>query len=97
MVQVTEVHSITSAGRSHTDQLDGRTRRYLIMMAVRVAAFVGAFFTEGWLRWTLVAAAVILPMVAVIIANAGAERRTVPSSYLDDHALPAEPEDREDP
>ncbi len=96
MVQVTEVHAITSAGRSHTDQLDDRTRRYLIMMAIRVAAFVGAYLADGWLRWTLVAAAVILPMIAVIIANAGSERRQMPNTYLDDHALPARPEDREE-
>lgn len=95
MVHVTEVHAITSAGRSHTAQLHDRSRNYLIMMGIRIAAFVAAFLTDGWVRWACVAAAVILPLFAVIIANSGAERRTVPNSYIDDHALPAEPADRE--
>lgn len=91
MVQVSEVHAITSAGRSHTAQQHDRSRNYLIMMGIRIAAFVAAFLTDGWVRWACVAAAVILPMIAVIIANSGAERRSVPTTYIDDHALPAEP------
>jgi len=97
VVQVTEVHAITSAGRSQSAQIHDRTRSYLIMMGIRIAAFVGAYFAEGWLRWTLVAAAVILPMFAVIIANSGAERRSAPSSYIDERALAAAPQDREAP
>lgn len=93
MVQVTEVHAITSAGRSHTAQLHDRTRTYLIQMGLRVVAIVAAFLTDGWVRWACVLAAFVLPVVAVIIANSGAERRTVPASYIDDHALPRAPED----
>lgn len=92
MVQVTEVHAITSAGRSHTAQLHDRTRNYLISMGIRAAAFVAAFFTDGWVRWTCVALAFVLPVVAVILANSGAERREVPSTYIDDRALPPGPD-----
>lgn len=95
MVRVTEVHAITSAGRSHTAQQRDRARNYLISMGIRAAAFVAAFFTDGWVRWTCVALAFVLPVIAVILANSGAERRSVPSSYIDERALPsAEPEDR---
>ncbi|WP_156221572.1 DUF3099 domain-containing protein [Pseudactinotalea suaedae] len=94
---MTEVHAITSAGRSQSAQSHDRTRTYLIMMGIRIAAFVGAFFADGWLRWALVAAAVILPMFAVIIANAGSERRSAPSSYIDERALPAAPQERDAP
>ena len=45
-------------------------RKYLISMGIRVVCFVGAALTTGWLRWTLVAAAVLLPLFAVIVANA---------------------------
>lgn len=45
-------------------------RKYLISMGIRTACFIGAAIATGWLRWTLVAAAVLLPLFAVIIANA---------------------------
>lgn len=43
-------------------------------MAVRTVCFVGAILASGWLRWTLVAGAVLLPYIAVIMANAGRSR-----------------------
>ncbi len=88
MDQVTDVHAITSAGRSQSDQLHDRTRNYLISMSIRAAAFVAAFLTDGWVRWACVLAAFVLPVVAVIFANSGTERRSVPSSYVDARALP---------
>ena len=91
---MTEVQSITSAGRSHTAQLHDRTRNYLITMGIRVVAFGAMFFTDGWVRWACGAFAIFAPMVAVIFANSGTERRSVPATYLDDHALPAAPADR---
>ena len=97
MVQVTEVHAITSAGRSHTAQLHDRTRNYLISMGIRVVAFTVAVFTDGWVRWVCVGLAFVLPVIAVIVANSGAERRTVPNSYIDDRALSSRPEDPTDP
>lgn len=88
---MTEVHSITAAGRSHTAQQRDRTRNYMIAMGLRMVAFVAAFLIDHWIRWVLVAVAVILPVIAVIIANSGAERRVVPGSYIDERALPAGP------
>ena len=44
-------------------------------MAVRTACFVGAVAVgPGWLRWVLVAGAVLLPYVAVVFANAEGRR-----------------------
>ena len=40
-------------------------------MAVRTICFVLAIVTTGWLRAIFFAAAVVLPYVAVVIANAG--------------------------
>jgi hypothetical protein len=45
-------------------------------MGVRTACFVAAFVTHGILRWLLIVAAFVLPYIAVVIANAGRERRT---------------------
>jgi hypothetical protein len=94
--QVPDVHTITSAGRSHTDQLASRTRNYLISMGIRGAAIVAAFFVDGWLRLAFIGLAFVLPVVAVMFANSGTERRVVPQSYLDDHALPAAKESTDD-
>lgn len=63
------VQSVTSAPVNARDERAGRTRRYLAMMGVRTLCFVTAFFVEGWLRWTCVVLAVVLPYVAVVLAN----------------------------
>jgi hypothetical protein len=82
-----EVFRITDAGHAVSDDQASRTRRYLFSMAVRTACFLGAVVTSGALRWTLVAGAVVLPYVAVLIANAGREngpRRPAPTMVLRD-------------
>ncbi len=44
-------------------------------MAVRTLCFIGAVVVgDGWLRWVLVAAAFILPSIAVVMANAASPR-----------------------
>ena len=64
---------ITSATRSHSEDIAGRQRRYLISMAIRTACFVLAIiFRDTAAVWFLVAGAVVLPYVAVVIANGGA-------------------------
>ena len=63
------VQSVTSAPVSARDERAGRTRRYLVMMGIRTLCFVAAFVTDGWVRWTCVALAVLLPYVAVVLAN----------------------------
>lgn len=61
---------MTTARPPLRDEQTVRMRKYLISMGIRVVCFVGAALTTGWLRWTLVAAAVLLPLFAVIVANA---------------------------
>lgn len=73
-----EVYSITGAQTSLTEDQGGRTRRYLWSMSLRTACFVGAVIASGWLRWALVAGAVVLPYIAVVVANAGRENRRIP-------------------
>ena len=69
-----EVHRITDAGVSLTDDQAYRTRRYLAAMAVRTLCFIGAVITPAPWRWILAIGAVTLPYVAVVMANAGRER-----------------------
>jgi hypothetical protein len=61
--------SITSARISHSAELRGRQRRYLLSMLVRTACFVAAVVADGWLRWVFVTAAIFLPYIAVVFAN----------------------------
>ncbi|QAY70795.1 DUF3099 domain-containing protein [Xylanimonas protaetiae] len=69
-----EVPSITSAPESLEDDQARRMRRYLFQMGFRVVCFWGAYLASGWLRWTLVAIAVVIPYIAVILVNAGRDR-----------------------
>ena len=45
-------------------------------MAIRTVCFVGArsLVGDGWLRWVLIVAAVLLPYVAVVMANAASSK-----------------------
>ena len=45
-------------------------------MIIRTACFIGAVLTPSPYRWFLIAGAVVLPYIAVVIANAGRENAT---------------------
>lgn len=68
------VYRITGVGRGLAEDQATRTRRYLISMGIRTVCFVTAVVASGWLRWILIAAAVLLPYLSVVFANAGRER-----------------------
>lgn len=68
-----EVHSVTSAQTPLSQEQKARTRRYLMSMSIRTACFLGAVVAQGWLRWALLVGAVVLPYIAVVMANAGRE------------------------
>jgi Flp pilus assembly protein TadB len=79
---------VTTAGISARDERRTRERRYLITMAVRVVAFVVAVvFTTGWIRVIAVTLALVLPWVAVVMANAPTKRtgQVSPSLYRGEH------------
>ena len=78
--------SITGAKVPLSEDQKQRTRRYLLSMAIRTVCFIGAILASGWLRWALVAGAVLLPYFAVVMANAGRGRstRAAPMLILND-------------
>jgi hypothetical protein len=81
---------ITTAAASRQADISARQRRYVVSMGIRTLCFLAAIAVgPGWLRWVLFAAAVVLPYVAVVMANAASNRR-------DDFALmgagPSRPE-----
>jgi hypothetical protein len=58
-----------------------RQKRYVVSMTIRTVCFVAAIVVgSGWLRWVLVAAAFVLPYVAVVMANSASPR--VPGTDL---------------
>ena len=66
---------MTGLPESLRDDQKGRVRRYLFSMGIRTACFVLAVIAIGVLHWTVIGwafviAAVILPYVAVVVANA---------------------------
>ena len=79
---------ITTVGSSRADDIARRQRRYVFSMGIRTVCFLSAVLVgPGWLRWVLVVGAVVLPYVAVVMANAV-------SSKSDDFALRGAPPDR---
>ncbi|MEV7728094.1 DUF3099 domain-containing protein [Streptomyces sp. NPDC087917] len=84
----TEVFRITGARMGLEDDVRGRQRRYVISMVVRtlsVIATVVLWNVERHVAMVTLAAGLLLPYIAVVIANAG--RESTPS--LPSHFVPA--------
>jgi hypothetical protein len=84
--------SATSLPRAPRDEAGARSARYLVMMGIRIACFIlmVVITPYGWYTWVLGAAAIVLPYLAVVLANVGEEAR---SNRREDpeRALPAAP------
>ncbi|WP_337191481.1 DUF3099 domain-containing protein [Nocardioides flavescens] len=80
---------ITSAAASREGDIATRQKRYLLSMSLRTICFVGAIiaFLAGvaWLWPILIVGAVLLPYLAVVMANATATRSD--GFALVDHGL----------
>lgn len=82
------MQSVTSARSAADDDINARMKHYLVTMGIRTGCFVLAFVTQGWVRWTCVGLAVVLPYIAVVFANAHAPRvagRVSPVTPRDPH------------
>lgn len=69
------MYSVTGLPASVRDDQNARMRRYLVSMGIRTVSFVLAVVALSVLHWTvvgwiLVIAAVVLPYIAVVVANA---------------------------
>jgi hypothetical protein len=66
---------ITTASTSAAADIAARQKRYVLAMSFRTVCFVAAIFvTITWARVVLVVAALVLPYVAVVMANAGSSK-----------------------
>ena len=69
-----EVYTITTAAESAGSDQRKRVRAYLLSMTVRTVCFLGAIVTPSPWRWFMVGLAVLLPYVAVVLANSRRHR-----------------------
>lgn len=69
--QMKKVQSITSLPASPDDDRQRRMNRYLIAMGIRMVCIVSCVFVQGWWLLIPVAGAIILPYIAVVLANVG--------------------------
>lgn len=88
-----EVFRITGARQGLADDVRGRQRRYVISMSVRTVSVVLAAVLWNVERHVAIVAlvlGVLLPYIAVVIANAGRENApSLPSTYLSAPVRPA--------
>jgi Protein of unknown function (DUF3099) len=74
MARKQEIHTITTAAPSHTADINARTKRYLFMMGIRIVCFILAVWVPGWPKVAFIIGAIVLPYLAVVVANARDER-----------------------
>jgi hypothetical protein len=74
------VYTVTDAHRPMSEDIGNRERRYLVTMGIRALCFLlsilFAVTLHGSMRWlalVALAGAVVLPYIAVIVANGGRE------------------------
>ena len=64
---------ITSAPKGLSSDQRARQRRYFYSMMVRTACFILTVVLPSPYRWFALLGAVVLPYIAVVVANAGRE------------------------
>ena len=65
--------SISNVGEPLSVDQSSRARKYFISMMVRTACFILAVILPSPYRWVALFGAVVLPYIAVVVANAGRE------------------------
>ncbi|MEU0686526.1 DUF3099 domain-containing protein [Streptomyces uncialis] len=90
-----EVFRITGARQGLTEDVRRRQRRYMISMSVRTVSFVAGASLWNVQRHVAIVALVlgmVLPYIAVVIANAGRENApSLPSTFVPAPARPVLP------
>ncbi|HST71903.1 MULTISPECIES: DUF3099 domain-containing protein [Kocuria] len=85
-----EIHSITATAAPHTQDMGHRMKVYSIQMALRVVCLIVFVVVDNiWVRGVAIAGVAILPWMAVMLANSGADRSARTSHYYEPPAAPA--------
>ncbi|MDJ0315707.1 DUF3099 domain-containing protein [Arthrobacter antibioticus] len=70
---VSSVQAITNAAIAHSEDMHSRMVKYAVTMGIRMVCLAAIFVFDGWFKLIPVIGAVVLPWVAVVIANGGAD------------------------
>jgi hypothetical protein len=73
MAKEEATYDITSAPQGLSKDQSARQRRYFFSMMIRTACFILTVLLPSPFRWFALLGAVVLPYVAVVVANAGRE------------------------
>lgn len=73
MAKAGETFDITSAPTALSADQASRQKRYFISMMIRTLCFILTIILPSPIRWVALAGAMILPYIAVVVANAGRE------------------------
>jgi hypothetical protein len=83
---------ITSAAESRQTEIRRREVRYILSMSVRTLCFILAVVAfDGWVRLIAILVALILPWVAVVVANGGPPPASDRPSRFDRRARAEQP------
>ncbi len=86
-----QVQTATSLRRSPADDRRARIRKYTIAMTIRSVCLIALVVDPNWTRWVFGIAAIVLPYIAVVIANAGSSGASDPISPGTPTVLAIEP------
>jgi hypothetical protein len=88
-----QVVRVTSAARSHTEDIALRQRRYVQMQSLRVLCVLTGCFVPGpvWMKLVIFAGAVFLPWFGVVMANAGPTKERAAATAMVAHGSLEEP------
>ena len=79
----TDVHSITSAAGSHSQDMSHRMKVYALQQGLRIVCIIGVVVIDIlWVRILLCIGAAVLPWIAVMLANRGADRSERSGTYF---------------
>jgi small-conductance mechanosensitive channel len=94
-----KAQSATSLPEAPRDDEHRRSSRYLIMMGIRVLCFILMVVVTpySWYTWVFAAGAILIPYIAVVLANAGSDVSRSTTAVNPERALPAAPSPRPAP
>lgn len=73
MAKPQAVSAITSLPASPQDDRRSRMVKYVTAMSIRVVCILMCFFVQGWWLAVFAVGAIVLPYLAVVLANVGNE------------------------
>jgi hypothetical protein len=90
-----KAQSTTSVPRAPHEEAGARFTKYLITMGIRIACFIlmVVITPYGWYTWVFAAGAIVLPYIAVVLANVGSDVERTDAVHPE-RALPAAPSPR---